>query len=33
VEMAEMEDAIKMDLQVVVWAVVDWIYLTQGKNQ
>jgi len=33
VEMAEMEDTINMDLQVIVLAVVDWIRRIQGKNQ
>lgn len=32
-EMAEMEDTINMDLQVIVLAVVDWIRRIQGKNQ
>jgi len=30
--MAEVGDTVTMDIQDVVWAVVDWIHLTQGKN-
>jgi hypothetical protein len=32
VEIAEMGYSVTMDIQDAVWAVVDWIHLTQGKN-